>query len=43
MAYVPSATAELGREFEIDVRGRRVPAVVVEMPFYRRPKAKKGA
>jgi aminomethyltransferase len=43
MAYVPSATAELGREFEIDVRGRRVPAVVVEMPFYRRPKTKKGA
>jgi aminomethyltransferase len=43
MAYVPSAVAVPGREIEIDVRGRRVPAVLVEMPFYRRPKAKKGA
>ncbi len=36
MAYVaPHETTE-GRALEIDVRGRREPAVVVRLPFYRR-------
>jgi aminomethyltransferase len=39
MAYLPSSEAVPGREFEIDVRGRRVRAQVVPMPFYKRPKA----
>lgn len=43
MAYLPAAATAVGTEFEVDVRGRRLPAVVVEMPFYRRPKAGKGA
>jgi aminomethyltransferase len=38
MAYVPVELAAPGTALEIDVRGRALPAVVVEMPFYRRPK-----
>ena len=38
MAYVPTRLAELGTEFEIDIRGRRAKAIVVEMPFYKRPR-----
>jgi aminomethyltransferase len=38
MAYVPTHMAELGTEFEIDIRGRRAKAIVVEMPFYKRPR-----
>jgi aminomethyltransferase len=38
MAYVPVELAAPGTALEIDVRGRSLPAVVVEMPFYRRPK-----
>jgi aminomethyltransferase len=36
MAYLPVEHTEAGREFAIDVRGRRVRAQVVPMPFYRR-------
>jgi aminomethyltransferase len=36
LAYVPAEAAEPGREIEIDVRGRREPARVVETPFYKR-------
>ena len=35
-AYVPVDLAEPGTELEIAVRKRRLPAVVVELPFYRR-------
>ncbi len=38
MAYVPAAHAATGTEFEIDVRGRRFKARVVDMPFYKRQK-----
>jgi aminomethyltransferase len=38
MAYVPPAKAAAGTTFEIDVRGRRVKAQVVAMPFYKRTK-----
>ena len=38
MAYLPAEAAEPGTEITIDVRGRQVPARVVELPFYRRPK-----
>ncbi len=41
MAIVPTAQAEVGTRLEVDVRGRRLPAVVTAMPFYRRPKTKK--
>ena len=36
MAYLPIEAATPGTEFEIDVRGRRVRARVVPMPFYKR-------
>ena len=36
MAYVPPAMAAPGTPLTLDVRGKALPAVVVEMPFYRR-------
>jgi aminomethyltransferase len=36
MGYVPSALAEIGTTVEIDVRGRLLPASIVQRPFYRR-------
>ncbi len=36
MAYLPLADAAAGTEVEVDVRGRRVPAKVVDLPFYKR-------
>ncbi len=38
MAYVPPALAALGTPLELDVRGRKLAAAVVELPFYRRQK-----
>lgn len=38
LAYVAPAHASAGSKLEIDVRGRRVPAIVVPPPFYRKPK-----
>jgi aminomethyltransferase len=38
MAYVPAELRKPGEAFEIDVRGRREPAKVVKLPFYRREK-----
>jgi len=35
MAYVPSAGYEPGTEVAVDVRGRKVEAVIVPLPFYR--------
>ncbi|HEX8090129.1 MAG TPA: glycine cleavage system aminomethyltransferase GcvT [Blastocatellia bacterium] len=36
MAYLPTEHAATGTEFFVVVRGRQVPARVVEMPFYKR-------
>ena len=38
MAYLPSDHAAPGTEFEIEIRGRRVKARVVPLPFYKRQK-----
>ena len=38
MAYVPLSLAAAGRELEIDIRGRRARAIVVDLPFYKRPR-----
>jgi len=38
MAYVPTGLAAPGTPLEVDVRGKPLSAVVVEVPFYRRPK-----
>lgn len=36
LAYLPVAHAKVGTELEIDVRGRKFPAVVVKKPFYKK-------
>jgi len=38
MAYVPPSLKAPGTELEIDIRGRKAKAVVVPLPFYKRPK-----
>ncbi len=35
-AYLPTELAKEGTEFEVEIRGRRVPAVVHKMPFYKK-------
>jgi len=37
MAYVTPSEAAAGTIVDVDIRGQRVPAEVVPMPFYRRP------
>jgi aminomethyltransferase len=39
MAYVPAAMAEVDRQVDIDVRGRKAAARIVPMPFYKRPRS----
>jgi len=34
-AYVPPASASEGSTLEIEIRGKRIPATVVKMPFYK--------
>ncbi|HWG35359.1 MAG TPA: glycine cleavage system aminomethyltransferase GcvT [Gemmatimonadaceae bacterium] len=34
-AYLPLAAAKEGTEFEVEIRGKRLPAVVQKMPFYK--------
>jgi aminomethyltransferase len=36
MTYMPLEHASLGKEFDVDIRGRRTPATVVSLPFYKR-------
>ena len=36
MGYVPPGYSDPGTEFEVDIRGKRHPATVVKLPFYRR-------
>ena len=38
LAYLPIALRQPGSRFEIDIRGRLEPAVVVPTPFYSRPR-----
>lgn len=38
MAYVPPSMSQVGTRLAVDVRGSALPAVVVDLPFYRRPK-----
>jgi aminomethyltransferase len=37
MAYVSSELAQVGQSLDVDIRGTRAKATVVELPFYRRP------
>jgi aminomethyltransferase len=36
LCYLPTPRSAVGTEFQIDIRGRRVPARVVPTPFYKR-------
>lgn len=38
MAYVPPSMSQVGTRLAVDVRSSALPAVVVDLPFYRRPK-----
>ena len=38
MAYVPPEHSAPGGEIQIEIRGKLVPARVVSLPFYKRPK-----
>jgi aminomethyltransferase len=38
MAYLPIDATAPGTEFEVEIRGRRTPARVVPLPFYKRPR-----
>ncbi|HZS48738.1 MAG TPA: glycine cleavage system aminomethyltransferase GcvT [Blastocatellia bacterium] len=38
MAYLPTESSSVGTEFSVVVRGREVPAKVVQTPFYKRAK-----
>jgi aminomethyltransferase len=37
MGYVPAALARPNTPIEIEIRGKRAPAVVVPKPIYRKP------
>lgn len=37
MAYVPQEYSSIGTELDVDIRGQRVAAQVVKLPFYKRP------
>lgn len=43
MAYVPVLEASLGRVLAVRVRADDVPATVVKLPFYKRPRQKEGS
>ena len=36
LCYLPASQAGIGKEFEVEIRGSRVPARVVPTPFYKR-------
>lgn len=38
LGYVPPAAAAVGTELVVEIRGKPVPAEIVALPFYRRPK-----
>jgi aminomethyltransferase len=38
LAYLPIESTEIGTKFEVDVRGRKLAAQVVQTPFYKRSK-----
>jgi aminomethyltransferase len=38
MALVDKAYSEIGKEVEIEIRGRKVAAEIIPLPFYKRPK-----
>jgi len=43
MAYLPTKHTEIGTEFFVQIRTRRLRARVIELPFYSRKKSKPSA
>lgn len=43
MGFVPASHAAVGTELAVEIRGRAHAAVVVSLPFYKRPVAKRAA
>lgn len=37
MAYIPTADAVIGDTLQIDVRGRKIDAEIIKLPFYKKP------
>ncbi len=37
MAYLPTAFATVGQQVQVDVRGRKIDAEVIKLPFYKKP------
>ncbi len=37
LCYLPRDAADVGQTFDVEIRGKRVPAAVVKTPFYQRP------
>jgi aminomethyltransferase len=40
--YLPIEAAKVGSAFEVEIRGERVPAEVVKMPFYKQGSVRKA-
>jgi aminomethyltransferase len=38
MAYISPSLAEVGREIQVEIRGKRAGARIVSLPFYKRLK-----
>ncbi len=38
LCYLPAARAVVGTDFDVEIRGKKVPAKVVPTPFYKRPR-----
>jgi len=36
LAYVPSEIAKVNTQLEVEIRGKRHPAIIVKRPFYRK-------
>ena len=41
--YLPADAAKVGTQFEVECRGERIPAEVVERPFWKKGSVKKAA
>ncbi len=43
LAYLPMDLCQPRTEFQVEIRGRTEPAIVVPTPFYKRPKQSRSA
>ena len=43
LAYLPTDLCQPRTEFQVEIRGRTEPAIVVPTPFYKRPRQSRSA